>query len=287
MAGRCVLGLDMDRNPWLSATWRTRYGIGGFVAMACCGLSLLTACGSDDGRASTAVSVLIEASSVPDSVEWVVECDANPDSPRFGGAAPDEDLFGAEGTLELSATQGAVSVWTGSVDLGPGECSVLVKAMDPDGERTCVEREPLPAGPAPLDGVYLEIDCPIGAIYTGPPPGDLVITVQTLAEPGLAGVQSVSYRMTCMYSALDARFEITFEDELEAIGRGTIDLAGEAVPTNDWQLALENTGAGPCELKLAALDGEGTALCALDESLEVVSDAVTKLHAVLLCGPGG
>lgn len=228
---------------------------------------------------AAALSVLVAAASVPGSVEFVVECESDGSSPRFV-AAPEEPPDD-EGALEWSATQGGVSVWTGTVQVGTGECRVLVRVLDTDGERMCVANEPLPAASDLPDDLYLEVDCPLGRIDPGPPPGDLIISAQTLAEPGLSSVQSVSYSMTC---DLDSHLEIQFNGSLAAVGLGTAQLGGETVETNEWEFRLENTGPGVCELELTTLDGEGIAVCSFEESLEVVSSAVTKLRAVLFCG---
>lgn len=237
-------------------------------------------CG-DEQRASTAVTVLVQASSTPPSVEYRVACTTDGTKPRFG-TTPDDSLQDA-GLLVIRAAQGLASAWNGVVQVGSGDCAILLLVMDDGGDAFCVANEALPAVADLPESMFFELDCPVGRIHTGPPPGTLVLTAETLAEPTPPAVADVTYALRCRWATLDAAFEILLEGSLNLEGQDGALNDGELVLTNEWARRFEDTGAGPCELELVAVDAEGAPVCSFEEELEVVSDATTIVRATLFC----
>lgn len=240
----------------------------------------MAGCGDEQG-ASTAVTVLVQASSRPPSVEYRVACTNDGTEPRFSTTL--DDSLEDAGLLDLGAAQGLASVWNAVVQMGSGKCAILLLVLDDGGEAFCVANEALPAVADLPESLFFELDCPIGRINTGPPPGTLVLTAETLAEPTLPAVADVTYALTCRWTTLDSVFEILLEGSLDLVGQDGALNDGELVLTNEWALRFEDTGAGPCQLELVAVDAEGAPVCSFEEELEVISDTTTTVRATLFC----
>lgn len=256
-----------------------RYGLTLFLLAA---LSSAAACGNGeddsgaaDDTAATTVTAIIPGITAELSVEYTIDCSQGSASVQTGSVREDpiEGMLALSGTLE--DTDGITSFWKTRVEIPPDGCNLDLIALDGDGEAICTANEEFAAGGETPSDVYLEMVC--GFCFCQQV-GDVVVTVETLAEPDPAGAQSVTYTINCDDSFLDndPPDAVTVNGNLELVG-------GESVPSNTWQGTFKDLPVGSCALTVSADDLAGESLCSIGTSFLVIEGQVGQVRVVLPC----